>query len=65
MRLKSGAACNRTCTYRFKIRVIGSFQVKRGVRRTRPAVNGLGISTDEAQRCRTHSPVPWQVLGIR
>jgi len=62
MRLKSGAACNRTCTYMFKIRVIGSFEVKRGARRTRPAVNGLGISTDEVHRCRTHSPVPWQVL---
>ena len=59
--LRCGTTCNRTCTYEFKIRVIASLQVRRGATRKRPGVNGIGISTDEAHRCRTHSPVPWQV----
>ena len=59
--LRCGTNCNRTCTYEFKIRVIASLQVRRGATRKRPGVNGMGISTDEVHRCRTHSPVPWQV----
>ncbi|MFN8468258.1 MAG: hypothetical protein U0X20_22050 [Caldilineaceae bacterium] len=59
--LRSGTNCNRTCTYEFKIRVVGSFTVRRGARRKNVAINGMGISTDEAHRCRTYSVIPWQM----
>jgi hypothetical protein len=62
VRMSNGAPGRRTCTADFKIAVIASWQRRRGATRHDPAVTGLGISTDEAHRARTHSGIASQTL---
>lgn len=60
--LTGGGPGNRNCTATYKIKVIRKWQRQNGSSKENPAVCGLGISTDEIQRARTHSGFDDQVL---
>lgn len=60
--LSSGAPGSRNCTPYWKIDVIARWQRQHGASAASPAVVGLGISTDEIHRARTHSGIAWQML---
>lgn len=62
MRLGTGAPGRRGCTTDFKIRPIARWLKRHGATAADPAVVGLGISTDEIQRSRTHSGFDWETL---
>lgn len=57
VRMKNGAPGNRTCTDRWKIQPIAKWLRGAGFTKDRPALMGLGISTDEAMRVRTDSGI--------
>jgi hypothetical protein len=59
--MPSGAPGRRSCTLDFKVRRISSDLKRRGASADDPATVALGISTDEYQRMRTDSGIPWQV----
>lgn len=63
MRMSNGAPGNRQCTGDFKIAVVAKELKRRGASRADPAVVGLGISTDEWQRARKDSRVPYETLA--
>ena len=56
MRVSNGAPGNRSCTERFKIKVIDRWMKEHGVSKDAPGVLGLGISLDEFQRMRSDDP---------
>jgi hypothetical protein len=62
VRMSNGAPGNRNCTGQFKIKHIAKWLKEHGATTERPAVTGLGISTDESQRARKESGIAWQVL---
>lgn len=62
VRMSNGAPGNRGCTSDFKVKVIAKWLKEHGASKGQPAVTGLGISTDEAQRARKESGIAWQVL---
>lgn len=62
IRMANGAPGNRNCTGQFKIKVIGKWLREHGATVANPAITGLGISTDESQRARKDSGIPYQVL---
>lgn len=59
---QTGSPGARSCTNNFKIRVISQWLRRNGASRKRPAVVGLGISTDEAERYRKDSGEAVQTL---
>lgn len=56
MRVSNGAPGNRSCTERFKIRVVDRWLKEHGATADAPGVVGLGISLDEFQRMRSDDP---------
>ena len=58
----NGAPGTRSCTADFKMQPILRWQKKHGATKDNPAVNGLGISLDEAHRMRRDSGFPEQIL---
>lgn len=62
VRMSNGAPGNRNCTGQFKIKVIAKWLREHGATVEQPAITGLGISTDESQRARANSGIPYQVL---
>lgn len=62
MYLPGGGPGNRECTRYYKIRVVARWLKDHGATREQPATVGLGISTDEYQRARTESGLPYEVL---
>jgi hypothetical protein len=57
MRMANGAPGNRTCTDRWKRQPIARRMRELGFTKERPAIMGLGISTDEVIRVRTDSGI--------
>lgn len=62
MRMSNGAPGNRQCTGDFKIGVVAKWLREHGATKDQPATVGLGISTDELQRARTHSKLKYELL---
>lgn len=60
--LSTGAPGSRNCTTDWKIDVIARWLKQHGASAANPAIVGLGISTDEIHRARTHSGIVWQTL---
>lgn len=60
--MANGAPGRRDCTGEFKIRVIARWLREHGATPANPATVGLGISTDEMQRARTDSGIPYERL---
>lgn len=52
VRMSNGAPGNRTCTYDFKIKVIGKWLRANGATGDNPAIVGIGISVDEIHRMK-------------
>jgi hypothetical protein len=59
----SGAPGTRQCTQDFKIKVVAKELKRRGATNDDPATIALGISTDEFQRMRTSSGIPYELLS--
>lgn len=58
----NGAPGTRQCTLDFKVRRVAKYLKTRGATTDNPATVALGISTDELQRARTDSGIPWETL---
>lgn len=57
--LPSGAFGNRTCTFEFKIRVVGKWLKQHGATEEQKATVGIGFSTDEWRRA-SDSRIAWE-----
>lgn len=60
VRMSNGAPGNRSCTYDFKIAVIGKWLKAHGASATDPATVYIGISTDEYQRANRKKSEPYE-----
>ncbi|MFF8284112.1 phosphoadenosine phosphosulfate reductase [Streptomyces albus] len=72
VRMPNGAPGTRSCTAKFKIKVIGAELKRRGASVDHPATVGIGISLDEIdrankRRCEPHERIEYPLLerGIR
>lgn len=61
VRLASGGFGNRSCTWRFKIKVVGQWTKNHGATEQDPAQCGIGFSIDEMHRANDRRTLPWQV----
>lgn len=53
---------HRSCTSNFKTRPVARWLKHQGATPEQPATVALGISTDEFQRAKTESGIPWETL---
>lgn len=60
VRMSNGAPGKRSCTYDFKIAVVGKWLKQHGACAADPAVVAIGISTDEYQRANSKKVEPYE-----
>lgn len=70
VRMQGGGFGNRTCTVRFKVKVVARWTAQHGATEAEPATCGIGISVDEFTRATTlervkHQRTEYPLLDLR
>lgn len=58
--MSRGGTTNRACTVDYKINIVGRWLKEHGATKKNPATVAIGISTDEWQRARSKSTLPFE-----